>query len=68
MSNTVMISKLRALSPRRKQNALEYVDSLLEDQRKKRKRRKPLKAGFLKGTFKMSKDFDAPLEDSKEYT
>lgn len=25
------------------------------------------KAGFLKGTFVMSDDFDAPLEDFKEY-
>lgn len=25
------------------------------------------KAGFLKGTFTMAEDFDAPLEDFKEY-
>jgi hypothetical protein len=28
---------------------------------------KPLKAGFLKGTFVMADDFDAPLDDFKEY-
>ncbi len=28
---------------------------------------KPLKAGFLKGTFILADDFDAPLEDFKAY-
>lgn len=28
---------------------------------------KPLKAGFLKGTFVMAHDFDEPLEDFKDY-
>ena len=28
---------------------------------------KPLKAGFLKGTFVLADDFDAPLEDFKAY-
>ena len=30
-------------------------------------KRKTPKAGFLKGTFVMSPDFDEPLEDFKEY-
>lgn len=29
--------------------------------------KKPLKAGFLKGTFILADDFDAPLEDFKDY-
>ena len=29
--------------------------------------KKPLKAGFLKGSFVMAADFDEPLEDFKEY-
>jgi hypothetical protein len=29
--------------------------------------KKPLKAGFLKGTFILSHDFDMPLEDFKDY-
>ena len=29
--------------------------------------KKPLKAGFLKGTFILADDFDAPLEDFKNY-
>ena len=29
--------------------------------------KKPLKAGFLKGTFILADDFDVPLEDFKEY-
>ena len=29
--------------------------------------KKPLKAGFLKGTFLLADDFDEPLEDFKEY-
>jgi len=30
-------------------------------------KRKAPKAGFLKGTFVVSPDFDEPLEDFKEY-
>lgn len=30
-------------------------------------RKKPLKAGFLKGSFVMAPDFDASLDDFKEY-
>lgn len=29
--------------------------------------KKPLKAGFLKDSFVMTDDFEAPLEDFKEY-
>lgn len=29
--------------------------------------KKPLKAGFLKGSFVMAADFDEPLDDFKEY-
>ena len=34
---------------------------------KKESPKKPLKAGFLKGSFIMADDFEAPLEDFKEY-
>lgn len=33
----------------------------------KRKTKKPRKAGFSKATFIMSDDFNAPLEDFKDY-
>ncbi len=33
----------------------------------KDKPKKPRKAGFSKATFTMSEDFNAPLEDFKEY-
>ena len=29
--------------------------------------KKPIKAGFLKGSFVMASDFDEPLEDFKDY-
>ena len=33
----------------------------------KNSQNKSPKVGFLKGTFKMSPDFDEPLEDFREY-
>ena len=46
----------------------EYVEFLLSKKGQKHKNlNMPPKAGFMKGTFQMSKDFDAPLEDFNDY-
>ena len=45
-----------------------YMDYLMSQKMKNKKsQNKSPKAGFLKGTFKMSPDFDEPLEDFREY-
>jgi hypothetical protein len=48
----------------------QQVKSLVESMSKnlpKAKRLKPRKFGLLKGKIRLSKDFDAPLEDFAEY-
>ena len=51
-----------------KSKVLEYVKSLSTPSKSKIvKARAHPKAGCMKGTFKLSPDFDAPLEDFKEY-
>lgn len=50
-------------------NFIEFLNTkkvIKEEVARKKKKKKP-KAGFLKGTFKMSPDFDASLEDFKDY-
>lgn len=55
-----------------KQEVLAFFESLLDKYNIQAEHEKPSenavrKAGFLKGIFVMSDDFDAPLDDFKEY-
>ena len=50
-----------------KKEISDYMDFLMSKKQKKNKPKKQLKAGFMKGTFKMSPDFDDPMEDFKDY-
>ncbi|MFN0213591.1 MAG: DUF2281 domain-containing protein [Saprospiraceae bacterium] len=45
----------------------DFDEHLEIPEAKKESPKKPLKAGFLKGSFVMADDFEAPLEDFKEY-
>jgi hypothetical protein len=47
--------------------APDWDEPLESPKAKKAATKKPLKAGFLKGSFVMADDFEAPLEDFKEY-
>ena len=49
-----------------KSDLLQYLEFLLTKQSNESKRRVPI-FGSAKGTFKMSADFDEPLDDFKEY-
>jgi hypothetical protein len=61
--------KIAQLSPEGKKKAEEFVDALLADLRKSVGEKKPQPVfGSGKGLITyMADDFDAPLEDFKEY-
>ena len=67
MSNRVLYSKMQMLqSDDLKSDLLKYLEFLLTKQSNESKKRIPV-FGSAKGTFKMSADFDEPLDDFKEY-
>jgi uncharacterized protein DUF2281 len=78
MSDQVFLKQYHQLPEALKQELLEFLEYLVFkyqfESRQKKAGKKPSpaksspKAGFLKGTFVMSPDFDEPLEDFKEYT
>jgi hypothetical protein len=65
--NTVnLFTKIEALPPDLKKEALAFIEKLIQ----KNKKNKPESlAGFgsLKGKIHLSDDFDEPLDDFKEY-
>jgi len=66
MTEIQIFNKLHFLSPALKNEVNDFVDFLLTKQNKTEKVRKP-QFGMAKGRFKISPDFDAPLEDLKDY-
>jgi hypothetical protein len=69
MYNQLIDYKIQQLSSEQlKQELLSFLDYLLIKQNVDEKPTKRIpKFGCAKGTFKMSDDFDEPLEDFKEY-
>ncbi len=61
-----LYTKLCTLPPALKGEVSDFVDFLLSKKKKAVKAKKP-KFGYAKGQFKMSPDFDEPLDDFKEY-
>jgi hypothetical protein len=68
MSEVELMSKVAVLPEKLKEEVSDYVDFLIAKYvSSEGSTKKPLKFGMMKGTFKMSPDFDEPLEDFKEY-
>lgn len=72
MSNSLFHTKIDSLPDDLKKQALDFIDTLIakhKSSKKKtnRKKKEGPKFGFARGMFKMSKDFDEPLDDFKEY-
>ena len=71
MENTTLISKFSALSVELQGELLDFLEYLNIKQQKSQvihsTTTEPLVFGELKGNFKMSEDFNEPLEDFKEY-
>jgi hypothetical protein len=70
MENLVLLSKFSVLSAELQEEVLNFLDYLAQKQQKMQvveNTTKPLVFGELAGMFKMSDDFDAPLDDFKDY-
>ncbi len=68
MSDLNLYIKLSMLPESLKTEISDYMDYLMSQKMKNKiSQKKSPKAGFLKGTFVMSPDFDEPLEDFREY-
>jgi hypothetical protein len=68
MSDLNLYIKLSTLPNPLKAEVIDYMDFLVSRRLKRKKEfdKHPI-AGCMKGTFKMSPDFDEPLDDFKEY-
>jgi len=66
MDNILLYNKLLSLSENMKTEVSDFIDFLNNKKKKEQNKKKP-KFGSAKGMFKMSADFDEPLEDFKEY-
>ena len=62
MTDLSLFLKINSLPDYLKEQAADFIDFLLKKDKSNKKKKHP-KSGFLKGTFKMSKDFDEPLDD-----
>ncbi len=66
MDNILIFNKIASLPDNLKTEVSDFIEFLALKSKKKNANKKP-KFGSAKGLFKMSQDFDAPLEDFKEY-
>ena len=66
-----LLEKLERLPEKLQLQVLRYIETLIEVQNKTSEQETSLKkyrvAGTMKGMITMSDDFDAPLEDLKDY-
>ncbi|WP_316791486.1 DUF2281 domain-containing protein [Pedobacter frigoris] len=67
MTSLSLYTKLETLPPELKSEASDFIDFLIEKAKKKKLKAPTPKFGSLKGKIKLSDDFDAPLEDFKDY-
>lgn len=62
-----LIEKIKKLSVAFQKEVENFVNSILENKINIPNMKKKRTFGLLKGKMKMSADFDAPLEDFKDY-
>ncbi len=68
MQNTQeLLHKFSNLSEKAQINLLEYLETLWEQEKESFSKKKRGALGSWKGKIKISDDFDAPLDDFKEY-
>ena len=63
----VILSQIQQLPEQLQQEVLHYVEFLQAKYNTQSGKRKNRKAGSAKGKYELAPDFDAPLEDFKEY-
>lgn len=66
MNNIQLYTQISSLSADLKKEVSDFVEFLLQKS-KKNGQPKERTFGYAKGFFKMSADFDAPLDDFKDY-
>jgi hypothetical protein len=66
MSSLNIYTKLETLPANLKQEVSDFIDFLIQKSTPKKKKIVP-RFGSAKGKIKMASDFDAPLDDFKEY-
>lgn len=66
MTSSMLFSQINALSPSMIKEVEHFVEFLKEKESSKNHSKKR-KFGCEKGFFEMKDDFDAPLDDFKEY-
>jgi len=66
MTQTTLYSKLSSMPISLQDELLAYMEFLIQKHQSNMKKTHP-KAGCMKGTFKMSDDFNEPIDDFKEY-
>lgn len=63
----VILAQIQQLPEQLKQEVLHYIEFLQKKYALQNQKNKNRKAGSAKGKYKLAPDFDAPLEDFKEY-
>jgi hypothetical protein len=66
MSNLTLYTKLETLPPELKTEVSDFIDFLIEKTKKNSQKVIP-QFGSAKGKIHMTKDFDDPIDDFKEY-
>lgn len=66
MDNVSLYNKINSLPENLKKEVQEFVE-FLQTKTKKDSRKSPRAFGSLKGKIQMAEDFDAPIEDFKDY-
>ena len=67
MDEQLIFKKLNNLPEHLRSEVLDFIDFLLTRQKKEKEEVPKPTFGSAKGQFKMAEDFDAPLDDFKEY-
>lgn len=67
MEEKLILSKIRLLPNELKQEILDFIEFLVKKYQQNGGSKKQPQFGMAKGVFKMSDDFDEPLDDFKEY-
>lgn len=63
----MILSRIQQLPEQLRQEVLHYIEFLQSKYNAQNREPKKRKAGSAEGKFELAPDFDAPLEDFKEY-
>jgi len=66
MTTTALYTKIATLPQQIQNEIFDFMEFLIQKHKPQKEKTHP-KAGCMKGTFKMTSDFNAPLDDFKEY-